>query len=48
MQLPKKQKHFSLLSSQFLKSRSNFVRFAKKDVPHSLCVSEIRNCERRG
>ena len=26
----------------------NFEHFEKKDDPHSLCISKIRNCERRG
>ena len=48
IQLSKKQKKFSQLCAKFLKSDSNFEHFEKKDDPESLCISEIRNCERRG
>ena len=48
MQLSKKQKLFSEFSSSFLKSTSNFEHFDKKDDAHSLCVSKITNCKRRG
>ena len=48
MQLSKKQKTFCQIFSAFFKSRSNFERFEKKNHRHSLCISEITDCERRG
>ena len=45
MQLSKKQKTFSEVFSAFLKSRLNFEHFRKKDDPHSLCISEIADCQ---
>ena len=48
MQLSKKHKDFPEFSAPFLKSQSNFKHFQKKDDPHSLCVSEITDLERRG
>ena len=45
MQLSKKQKTFSEIFSAFLKSRLNFEHFRKKDDPHSLCISEIADCQ---
>ena len=37
-QLCKKQKSFRQFFSAFLKSRSNFQHFEKKDDPESLCI----------
>ena len=48
MQLSKKQKTFFLFFSAFLKSRSTFEHFQKKDDRHSSCISEITECKRRG
>ena len=48
MQLSKKQKVFSDFFAAFLKSKSNFEDFEKIDESHSLCISEIMDCERRG
>ena len=47
MQLSKKLKSFSELFSAVLNSRLNFELFKKKDHPHSLCIPQIKNCERR-
>ena len=47
-QLPQKIKDFCQFFSTFLKSKSNFEYFEKKDDPHSLCISEIRDCETHG
>ena len=48
MQLSKKQKTFCQFFSAFLEFRLSFVGFEKKRSPHSLCISEIIDCERRG
>ena len=48
MQLSKKQKTFSQFSAAFLNFRSNFELFGKKDDLHSLIISEIMDCQRRG
>ena len=48
MQLSKKQKTFCYLSSVFLKSSSNFECFERKYHPHTLSISDITDCERRG
>ena len=45
MQLARKRKSFSEFSVPFLESTSNFKHFEKKDYCHSLCISEIRDCE---
>ena len=47
MQLPKKLKSFSELFCVVLNSRLNFEHSLKKDHPHTLCIPEIKNCERR-
>ena len=47
MHLYQKQKIFSEFFSAFSKSALNFKQFQKKDDPHSLCISEITNHERR-
>ena len=41
MQLSHKQKSFSNLFAEFLKSRLNFEHFQKKDDPHKFCISNI-------
>ena len=47
MQLSKQLKSFSQFSSGFIKFKFNFEHFEKKDEPHSLCISEIIDGERR-
>ena len=48
MQLSKKLKTFCLFFCPFFKSASNFEDFESKDDFHSLCISEITDCERHG
>ena len=48
MKLSKKQKTFNHFFASLLKSRSYFQHFEKKDDLHSLCISEITDCKRRG
>ena len=48
MQLSKRQKTFSDVLYVFLEFRLNFGHFEEKDDPHSLCISEITDRERRG
>ena len=45
MQLSQKQKHFSEFSPSLSKFRLNFKHFEKKDNPHSICSSEIKDSE---
>ena len=47
MRLCKAQKNSQFFAA-FVKFISNFEHFQKKknDWPHSLCISEIRDCER--
>ena len=45
MQLSKKN-FFCQFLSAFLKCRSSFEQFEKKDDRHRLCLSEITDCER--
>ena len=45
MQLSKKQETFSEFFVAFLKFRSSFEIFEKKDDFHSLCISEITDYE---
>ena len=47
MLLYQKQKIFSQFFSAFSKYALNFEQFQKKDDPHSLCISEITDHERR-
>ena len=47
MQLSQKQKIFSKFFSQLLKSSLNFEHFQKKVDPHSWCISEITDSEKR-
>ena len=44
---PQKEKTFSQFFSPFFESALNFEHFQKKDDPHSLCISEITDHERR-
>ena len=48
MHLSQKEKPFSEFFSPFFVSALNFEHFKKKDHPHSLCISEITDHERRG
>ena len=48
MQLSQKQKIYSEFVSGFLKSILKFEHFQKKHEPHSSCVSEITDSEKRG
>ena len=47
MVLSKKQKTFSDLFCQVFNYRLSFEHFEKKVDPHSLCICEITDCERR-
>ena len=47
MHLSKTQNIFSEYFSAFFESALNFEHFQKKDDPHSLCISEITDHERR-
>ena len=47
MDLSQKQNVFSLFLSVILESALNFEHFVKKDDPHSLCISEITDPEKR-
>ena len=47
MHLSQKENIFSEFFSPFLESALNFEHFRKKDDPHSLCISEITDHERR-
>ena len=47
-QLSQKLKTFSRLFAAFSKSRLNFEHFQKKDEAHSLFISEVTACEKRG
>ena len=47
MYLSQKQNIFSEFFLAFFESAWNFEHFNKKDDPHSLCISEITDHERR-
>ena len=47
MELLKNQKKLSECFTACLKFRLRFERFGKEDDPHSLCISEIIEYERR-
>ena len=47
MPLSQKQNIFSQFFSAFLESPLNFEHFQTNDDPHSLCISEISDHERR-
>ena len=47
MHLSQKPKIFSELFCAFFEFVLNFEHFQKKDDPHSLCISEINDNERR-
>ena len=48
MHLSQKHKSFSQLLCALLRSIFHFEHFQKKDDPHSLCIREITDSERRG
>ena len=48
MQLSQKLKTFSRFFNVYSKSRLSFEYFQKKDVAHSLFISEATDCEHRG
>ena len=49
MILPEKQKTVSqLFFFAFPKSKFNFEHFVKKDEPHSSCIFELTDSEKRG
>ena len=45
--LKNKKRFFSIFFLAFFESALNFEHFQKKDDPHSLCISEITDHERR-
>ena len=47
MHLSQKEKNSSQFFPPFFESALNFEHFQKKDDPHSLCISEITDHERR-
>ena len=47
MVLCQKENIFSQFSAAFFDSAWNFEHFQKKDDPHSFCISEITDHERR-
>ena len=47
MQLYKKLKAFSSVFTAFQKTTFNFEHFEKKVEPHSICISEMIDGERR-
>ena len=47
IQFSQKQKTFPALSFAFLKSMLNLQHFQQKDDPHSWCISEIMDSEKR-
>ena len=48
MQLSQKQKTFFQFAFSFWKSTLRFKYFQQKDAPHSWCISEITDSEKRG
>ena len=48
MQLSQKEKKFSAVYFCIWKSTLKFEHFQKKDNPHSRCISEITESEKRG
>ena len=47
MHLFQKENNFSQFFSPFFESALNFEHFQKKDDPHSLCISQITDHEKR-
>ena len=48
MQLSQKRNTFPEFVATFLKSKSNSEHFESEDGLQSSCISEIRDCQRRG
>ena len=48
LQLFNKQNNFSQFFAAYLKSKSNFEHFEKKELAQVLCIFEMRYCERCG
>ena len=48
MELSKKQKYFTDFFVKFIKPTSNLEYFKKNDEHNSFCISDIRDCKRRG
>ena len=48
MELSKKREVLSQFFFAFFKFRFNFEHFEKKDDPHSSCIFELKDSERRG
>ena len=46
MQLSKNLKSFSQYFAQFVQSASNFKHLGKNDDPRSVCIFEVRHCEK--
>ena len=46
MRLSQKQEIYSEFFFAFLKSTLNFQRFPKKEEPHSILISEIKDAEK--
>ena len=47
MHLSQNEKYFSEFFSAFFECALNFEQFQQKDDPHSLCISEITDHEKR-
>ena len=47
MHLSQKQNNISEFFLEFFESALNFAQFQRKDDPHSLCISDITDHERR-
>ena len=47
MHLSQKENNISEFFSPFFESALNFEHFQEKDDPHSLCISEMNDHERR-
>ena len=45
-QLSKNLKSFSQYFAQFVQSASNFKHLGKNDDPRSVCIFEVRHCEK--
>ena len=48
MQLSQKQKTFSQFFTAVLEFKLDFEHFQNNDDPHSWCISEITDSEKRG
>ena len=47
-ELSQQSKTISLFFTSFLNTKSKFEKFENKHDPHSLCISEITECETCG